>query len=253
MGIGKAVTRQLVAEGAHVVGIDWDEVAMQATADELGDHVLPIAGDVGDWGTHERAGDAAQRAGHLRGWVNNAGIDIVGAAHEVTPDEIERGLRINQVGVMYGTAVAVRRMLLLGGGSIVNVASIQGLVAFPRYFTYQSAKAAVIMLSKGVAVDYGRFAIRCNAVCPGTIDTPMAHAVMGDEDWAQAKRDAGDLAPLGRIGEPEEIAEVICFLLSQRASYITGAAIVADGGATARCFAFPVPDEIREAGERCLT
>ena len=252
MGIGQAVARRIAENGDHVVAVDWDREALEQTVAGLGGSVEPLVGDVGDWETHERAADAAERAAPLRAWVNNAGIDIAGGAHEVTPEHIERGLRVVQLGVMYGTAVAVRRMLAAGGGgSIVNMSSIQGIAAFPRYFTYQAAKAAVIMLSKGVAVDYGPFGIRCNAVLPGSIETPMTYATFSpDLPREEGVRREGELHPLGRIGQPEEVAEVVVFLLSERASFVSGTAIPVDGGATARCYAYPVPDEIAAAAAR---
>ena len=249
MGIGKEIARRLVADGYRVVAVDLDEGALTATVGELGAAVEPLVGDVGDWSTHERAADRAGDMGQLRAWVNNAGIDIQGGAHEVTPEEIARGLRVLQLGAMYGTAVAVRRMLPQRAGSIVNISSIQGIAAFPRYYVYQAAKAAVIMISKGVAVDYGPFGIRCNAVLPGAVETPMTYATLPtDLRREEALRREGGLAPLGRIGQPAEIADTVAFLLSDRASYITGAEIVVDGGATARCIASPIPDEIARAG-----
>ncbi len=248
LGIGRAISAQLVGLGAHVVGVDWNAEALERAAGELGTGFTPVHGDAGDWGTHERAADAAEALAPLDGWVNNAGIDIQGGAHEVTPEQIEQGLRVLQLGVMYGTAVAVRRMLSRRAGSIVNVSSIQGTHAFPRYFVYQAAKAAVIMLSKGVAVDYGPFGIRCNAVLPGTVETPMTEAVLPAElSREEALRIEGELHPLQRVARPEEIAEVVCFLLSERASFVSGAAVPVDGGATARCYAYPVPDEIAAA------
>jgi len=247
-GIGKAIARRLIADGTHVVAVDLDEASLTATVAELGRRVEAVVGDVGDWDTHTRAADRAEAMAPLRQWVNNAGIDIVGGAHEVTPGEIERGLRVLQLGPMYGTAVAVRRMLPARAGSIVNVSSIQGVVAFPRYFTYQAAKAAVVMISKGVAVDYGPFGLRCNAVLPGTVETPMTYATLPPGlARAEALRREGQLAPLGRVAQPEEIADVVAFLLSERASYVTGADIVVDGGATARCFAYPIPDAFVDA------
>jgi NAD(P)-dependent dehydrogenase (short-subunit alcohol dehydrogenase family) len=246
MGIGRAVASRLVAEGTAVVGVDWNRDALEQTAAEVG--FGPLHGDVGDWHTHERAADAAEALGRLAGWVNNAGIDIQGGAHEVTPEEIDRGLRILQFGVMYGTAIAVRRMLPGRRGSIVNVASIQGTHAFPRYFVYQAAKAAVIMLSRGVAVDYGPAGIRCNAVLPGTVETPMTTSVLPEGlSREQAMAIEARLHPLGRVVQPAEIADAIAFLLSDRAAMITGVALPVDGGATARCFAYPVPEQIAAA------
>jgi NAD(P)-dependent dehydrogenase (short-subunit alcohol dehydrogenase family) len=245
MGIGRAILEKLATEGMHVVAVDWNEEALRTTTTEVDGAVEPVCGDVGEWETHLRAARVAEAAAPVRHWVNNAGIDIAGGAHEVTPQEIERGLRVLQLGVMYGTAVATRGMLARRAGSIVNVSSIQGVSAFPRYFIYQAAKAAVIMLSKGVAVDYGPFGIRCNAVLPGTVETPMTYASLpSGVPREKALQQEGALAPLGRVAQPGEIAEVVRFLLSDAASYVTGASIVVDGGATARCYAYPVPEEI---------
>jgi NAD(P)-dependent dehydrogenase (short-subunit alcohol dehydrogenase family) len=141
---------------------------------------------------------------------------------------------------MYGAAVAVRHMLPKRRGSIVNIASIQGVAAFPRYYVYDAAKAGVIMATKSIAVDYGPFGIRCNAVLPGTIETPMTYSTLPtDLDRAEALRREGLLAPMLRVGQPAEMAEVVLFLLSDRSSFVNGAEIIADGGAMARCFAYP--------------
>ena len=144
---------------------------------------------------------------------------------------------------MYGTCVAVRRMLPARAGSIVNVSSIQGVAAFPRYFVYDTAKAAILMATKSIAVDYGAYGIRCNALLPGSIETPMTYATLPPElSREEGLRREGLLAPMLRVGRPEEMAEVVAFLLSDRASYVNGAEIVADGGALARCFAYPAID-----------
>ena len=144
MGMGLEIARRLVTDGVPVVGIDVNASALEEARAELGDGFEPLVGDVGDWDTHVRAADAAERRGPLRHWVNNAGIDIVGGAHEVTPEHIEQGLRVLQHGVMFGCAIAVRRMLPARTGSIVNISSIQGVAAWPRYFVYDAAKAAIL-------------------------------------------------------------------------------------------------------------
>jgi NAD(P)-dependent dehydrogenase (short-subunit alcohol dehydrogenase family) len=248
-GIGEATARLLVEQGQRVVGVDRAAAGLERLAADLGDHFRPVQGDVADAATHERAADAAESAGRLAGWVNNAGIDVVGAAHEVGVDEITDGLRILQVSVMLGCGVAVRRMLSAGRGSIVNVSSVQGMAAFPGYFVYGPAKAAVIAVSRSVAIDYGHRGIRCNTVCPGPIETRLGmHDA--DEDRRAAmlqenREDGARLAPLGRIGLPSEVAEVIAFLLSERASYVSGAMITVDGATSARVYPYPPVDSGR--------
>jgi NAD(P)-dependent dehydrogenase (short-subunit alcohol dehydrogenase family) len=243
MGIGRAVAERLIADGVFVTALDRNTDALASAKDEIGERYEPVVGDIGDWDAHERVADAADAAGELRYWVNNAGVDWVGAAHEIDEEHIERGLRVLQLGPMFGCCVAVRRMLPAGAGSIVNVSSIQGIAAFPRYFVYDAAKAGVLMATKSIAVDYGPFGIRCNALLPGCIETPMTYATLPpDLDREEALRREGLLAPMLRVGQPEEMAEVVAFLLSDRASYVNGAEIVADGGAVARAYAYPPLD-----------
>ena len=239
-GVGRAVAARLVASEHHVAGLDVDADALHETAAELGERFSAVVGDITDWAAHERAADVAESAAPLRGWVNNAAVDWRGAAHEVDREHIDRGLELLLAGPLYGGSVAVRRMLPARAGSIVNVASIQGLTAFPRYYVYDAAKAGIVMATKSIAVDYGPFGLRANAVLPGTIATPMTIDLLShDEDVGEALRREGELTPLGRVAEPEEIAAVVSFLISDDASYVNGAELVADGGAVARCFAYP--------------
>ena len=178
MGIGLAVAQRLSADGYHVVFVDWNAEALERALAGLRGEASAVTGDIGDWSTHERAADAAEAAGPLRAWINNAGIDWASGAHEVDAEHIDRGLRVLLNGPMYGTAVAVRRMLPGGGGAIVNVASIQGVAAFPRYYVYGAAKAGVVQIARNVCIDYAHDGIRCNTVLPGTIETPMTESLL---------------------------------------------------------------------------
>ena len=240
-GLGLAVARVLTAGGWAVVGLDIDEGSLRSAAAEIG--FEPLVGSITDWDAHERAAVAAERAGPLAGWVNNAAIDLQGGAHEVDATHVGNGLEVLCGGPMYGLAVAVRHMLPHRSGSIVTISSIQAIATFPRYFVYGAAKAALLQATRSVAVDYGPHGIRCNVVLPGTIDTPMTTQVLPVDvprDVALARE--GELSPLGRIGSPAEVAAVIAFLLSDDASYVSGATIPVDGASTARCYAYPIID-----------
>jgi NAD(P)-dependent dehydrogenase (short-subunit alcohol dehydrogenase family) len=242
MGIGLAITERLVSEGFRVIGVDMNGPALGEVAARLGDVFVPVTGNVGEPGTHTAAADAAEALDVLSGWVNNAGIDTLAYAHQATPEHIEGGLRVLLMGPMLGCCEAVRRMLRTGGGSIVNVASIEGIASFPRHYVYGAAKAGLLSATKSVAVDYASFGIRANAVLPGCIETPMTYSSLPpDLSRQEGLAREAKLAPMGRVGQPDEIASAVAFLLSDESSYMTGAEIVIDGGATARCYPYPAP------------
>jgi NAD(P)-dependent dehydrogenase (short-subunit alcohol dehydrogenase family) len=243
MGIGLAVAQRLAADGYHVTCVDWNAEALERALASIDGDASAITGDIGDPSTHERAADAAERAGTLRAWVNNAGIDWSARAHEADAEHIDRGLRILLNGPMYGTAVAVRRMLATGGGAIVNVASIQGTAAFPGYFVYGAAKAGVAQIARNVCIDYGHHGIRCNTVLPGTVATPMTESLLPPGvERDEALREEGLLAPMDRVAQPVELAAAIAFLVSDEASYINGTGLTVDGGSMARCYRYePAP------------
>jgi NAD(P)-dependent dehydrogenase (short-subunit alcohol dehydrogenase family) len=243
MGIGLATAERLVADGYHVVCVDWNAEALERAVSTMGGAATAVQGDIGDWSAHERAADAAEAAGTLSAWVNNAGIDWSARAHEADAEHIDRGLRLLLNGPMYGTAVAVRRMLASGGGAIVNVASIQGTAAFPGYFVYGAAKAGVAQIARNVCIDYGHHGIRCNTVLPGTVATPMTESLLPPGvERDEALREEGLLAPMDRVAQPVELAAAIAFLVSDEASYINGTGLTVDGGSMARCYRYePAP------------
>ena len=222
-----------------MVATDIDHEGLCSLADSLMFPITTFVGDVQDPLSHDEAADRAESVAPLTWWVNNAGIDVQGAAHEVGPAALEQALRVLQFGPMFGTCTAVRRMLPARRGSIVNISSIQAFALSPRYFVYGAAKAAIAAMSRSVAVDYGPLSIRCNAVLPGSIDTPMLSEVLPtglDRDDALALE--GKVSPLGRVASPQEVAAVIAFLLSDDASYVSGAEIVVDGATTARGYPY---------------
>jgi NAD(P)-dependent dehydrogenase (short-subunit alcohol dehydrogenase family) len=239
-GLGAAVVAALAGSDVHVVATDVDGEGLELLASVVATPVTTLRAGVEDASSHERAADLAERQAPLAWWVNNAGIDHQAAAHEETPESLQRALRVLQMGPMFGTCTAVRRMLRHRRGSIVNVSSIQAFALWPRYFAYGAAKAAIVAMSRSVAVDYAAYGIRCNAVLPGSMHTPMLEATFAPgEDRAEALRREGEVSPMGRVADPGEVAAVVAFLLSDQASYVSGAEIVVDGATTVR--GFPTP------------
>ncbi|HEY8284250.1 MAG TPA: SDR family oxidoreductase [Chloroflexota bacterium] len=233
-GIGLATAARLLGEGARVVinGRDAERIdAALNRLDGLG-AVSGIAADLSDETDVERlVAQARERLGRIDVLVNSAGIDGAGAAVlDLTAVGWRRVLEVNLTGPFL-LARAVARVMVGTGGAIVNVASLNGLAAEPRFADYNSAKGGLILLTRSLAVDLVDERIRVNAVCPGYILTPMTEHYAADPQTGAAIREA---IPMRRFGDPAEVAAAIAFLASSDASYITGATLVVDGGRLAR-------------------
>jgi NAD(P)-dependent dehydrogenase (short-subunit alcohol dehydrogenase family) len=236
-GIGRATARRFAEEGAAVMAADLVADAAAETARLLTDDGLEASSvcvDVTDGGAVEEAlARAEEELDGLDVVVNNAGITIVGAVEELSDEQWDRELEINLKSVYLVSRAAWPRLRARGGGCIVSTASIAGLWAIPDDAAYCASKAAVIMLTKCMALDGARDGIRVNCVCPGFVQTPMIDGFFADQDDPEAaRRFATGLHPLGRLGEPVDIADGFVYLASDEARWVTGTALVLDGGLT---------------------
>jgi NAD(P)-dependent dehydrogenase (short-subunit alcohol dehydrogenase family) len=234
-GIGAATAQRLLGEGASVVGVDLAPPAA------LGDseRVLAVGADVTDPDAVASAISATvERFGRIDGLVHAAGVAGGGPVHLLDDAEWARVISANLTGTFVTARAVLARMLEqepVDGerGSIVTLASIEGLEGTAGGSAYNASKGGVVLLTKNMAIDYGRQGIRVNAICPGFIDTPMMAGVTGGEGMEEFAGHLRHEHKLRRIGRAEEIAAVAAFLVSSDASFVTGAAIPVDGGYTA--------------------
>jgi NAD(P)-dependent dehydrogenase (short-subunit alcohol dehydrogenase family) len=232
-GIGAATAETVLAEGGRVAAADLVEPTCE------GDDVLNVTCDVTDaTAVASMVAAAVDRFGRLDGVVHAAGVAGGGPVHLLDDAEWNRVIGINLTGTFLVGKHAVAQMLTQGPidderGSIVNVASIEGLEGTAGGSPYNASKGGVVMLTKSMAIDYGRQRIRVNALCPGFIDTPMMQAVVGMPGMEDFEARMIDEHALRRKGRADEMAAAACFLLSRDASFVTGHTLVADGGYTA--------------------
>jgi NAD(P)-dependent dehydrogenase (short-subunit alcohol dehydrogenase family) len=243
-GIGEAAAKLFAAEGAKVTCADIDAGTAQATADSIGDAAIAVQVDVTDPEAAEHmVAQTVSAFGGVDVVYANAGVAGSGRAGDIDLDEWNRVIGINLTGVWLSTKYALPHMIAAGGGSLVLQASVGGLIGVPGIASYAAAKGGVIALAKQMAVDYGPQGIRVNAICPGTVPTPLVRATYekrgGFSATAAASPDASvdeliDAAkvrhPIGRLGTVEEIAQLALHLASDESSWTTGSVITIDGG-----------------------
>lgn len=238
-GIGAGIAEAALDAGAAVALLDRDEAAARETArrlDASGKRAFAAGADVTDPASLAAAVAAAARLGTISGWVNNAGIVQMIPAANLTPEAWRREFDVNAGGVMNG-AQAARRAFAGRGGAIVNIASNAGKVGFPNMAAYNASKAAVINLTRSLAREWAAERINVNAVCPGSVATPMLREV-ADQMANELGRSSDQLfagmvpAQLGRHIQPVEIGRVVVFLLTEAAEIIRGQSINLDGGDT---------------------
>ncbi len=237
-GIGLAVAAAALREGAKVVLIDLDAKLAEASAKALSPNngsAWGFGADVTKAADVEAAMAAASAAaGPVTGLVNNAGIAGFGSVHEADPAAWDRIMSVNVTGTFLASKAVLPAMIARGKGAIVNFGSVAGVVGIPTMAAYCAAKGAIVNLTRQMAADYAAKGVRVNAVSPGTVaSTGMGQQLLGSDTSPEVQARRLAKYPMGRFGEPEDIAKAVIFLLSDEASFVTGANVAVDGGMTA--------------------
>ncbi len=242
-GLGRATAERLCAEGARVALVDVKTDALDAIAAglrEKGFQAVAITADISDEADSERmVGAAEAQFGRIDFIHQNAAIQIEKLLHETSPAEWDRLMAVNLRSMFLGSRAVIPRMMRSGGGSIVNSGSVLSFSADQILPAYVASKHGVLGLTRAIAVTeaYAEARIRCNCICPGDIQTPMVERYwQASPDPAEAKARTVAHYPAKRIATPADVADAVCFLVSDRSSFINGAEIVIDGGVTAKCY-----------------
>jgi NAD(P)-dependent dehydrogenase (short-subunit alcohol dehydrogenase family) len=239
-GIGAAIATLFAGRGATLAVVDRDARAAAGVAAAItsgGGTASAHTCDVSDAAAVGALFDALE--GTLRRvdiLVNNAGIAHIGTIEETAPEDFDRLYRVNVLGVYLCARAAVPIMLRQGGGVILNMASIASLIGLPDRFAYSMTKGAVLTMTRSIAVDYVKRGIRCNCICPARVHTPFVDGYLANNypgREAEMMKVLSEYQPIGRMGKPEEIAQLALYLCSDEASFVTGQAYPIDGGVTA--------------------
>lgn len=233
-GIGEQIVRAFVREGAATAFLDVKEEEGRALASELSavGSCMFVRGSIANEGDCARAVEAAEKlGGPLSIHVNNAAV-FVFKSYDATEADWRRSLEVNVMGTAFATRAAAESLKRAGGGAIVNLGSISAFIAQAGTMTYNATKAAIVEMTRCMALDLAPFHIRVNSVCPGYILTPafVSYVEQNGGSVKQAEQDLAGQIILKRLGKPEEIAQCVVFLASDEASYVTGTALMADGG-----------------------
>ena len=232
-GIGRAIVERFLAEGARVATTSQREPPTPFHADE---RLLWLRADVSNAQDVERLfAAAADRFGGIDILVNNAGLQLERTIEQTSEAEWDRVMAVNLKSVFLCSRAAIPALRRRGGGAIVNIGSYDGFVADPNLAAYCASKGGVHALTRAIAVDHGKDGIRCNAICPGWIETDMLEAYYWSlPDPAEARRKISAVHPAGRTGKPADIAALALWLASDEAAFVTGQLVTADGGLTAQ-------------------
>ncbi|MXR52530.1 glucose 1-dehydrogenase [Halovenus sp. WSH3] len=233
-GLGRAAATRFAAEGATVVAADIDHESAVETVERVeasGGEGVAHELDVRDRKAFSSAIDATVEEYGLDILLNNAGVSHERLhVEEISDDQRDQLIDVNVKGVWNGTVSAIPQFKEQGRGAIVNTASLAGVIGAPMLSAYSLTKGAVVNFTRAVAAEVGPHGIRVNAVCPGITDTSMPRRNRSREEWEQMKAEMAEEYPLKRLGEPEDIANAMLFLASDEADWITGEALVVDGG-----------------------